>query len=81
MEVSQVAKKAIVKKVEEAFFVVFDNREIPVPDNRKQLSRVVRQVYKEQGDLNRKPEANRFTNIDPSRIIIVNPEPAEPEGQ
>ena len=76
---ADVAKKAIVKKVNEDFLVTFGNREIPVPDSDKQLSRVVEQAYKDQGDLERKPEAHPFQNIDPSRIIIVNTETADPE--
>ena len=69
VEASKVAKKAIVKKVDETFFVIFDNRELPVSDNEVQLSRVVTQAYADQGNLEDKPTARprRFRDIDPSR--------------
>ena len=82
VEASQVAKKAIVKKVDEDFFVTFDNRELPVTNNGKQLSRVIIQAYKDQGNLDQKPAARtrRFQNIDPSRIIIVKTEGSDSDG-
>ena len=63
VEAAQVAKKAIVKKVNEDFLVTFGNREIQVPNNGKQLSRVVEQAYKDQ-DLLRPIEDREITCCD-----------------
>ena len=41
IEASQVAKKAVVKKVGEASFVAFDERELAIPNNNVKLSCVV----------------------------------------
>ena len=64
-----VKKKAIIKKVGADFFILFDDRELPVPDDDVGLYRVVARTYETQGDLNRKPSALPLP-VDPSGLNI-----------